>query len=187
MPCGSASSTRFIYGLHAGDGVIRYVGMSKNPDKRLEQHLREARRCKNKNRHKEAWIRKVVVGGGRIEVEILEVCNDDTWEQAEKQWIEKLQLFLTNIASGGDAPPVNREQCRINARKMMDSIDYPITRFKRYLKRTATECGKAGNMAMAERLLNAWITVDMSTGKQREAFRELATRILGNGKQKSTA
>lgn len=186
MQCGSASSQRFIYGLHDGSGVIRYVGMSRNPALRVEQHVRDARRRRKCNAHKEAWIRKVIESGGHIACDILEVCDANNWEAIETQWIARLKQQLTNIAPGGHKPAVNREQCRANAKNMMASIDYPIIRFKRLLKRTATECAKAGDIIKAERLLKAWVAVDLSTGRQRELFREMATRFLGHGKKKST-
>lgn len=186
MQSGSASSQRFIYGLHDGSGVIRYVGMSKDPTVRVEQHVREAQRRHKRNAHKEAWIRKVIESGGHVECEILEVCDEQTWQERETQWIARLNQNLTNIAPGGGKPPVNRKQCSINAKNMMASIDYPIIRLKRFLKRTATELANAGDMSRAERLVQAWIAVDLSTGRQRELFREMAIRRLGNGKKTST-
>lgn len=92
----------FVYGLHSGDGEIRYVGMSQQPDTRLRQHRSQAREERgNAAVHK--WMRKH--GVERIEMSILAEC--DTFEaqcETECKLIEELPNLL-NHGSGGIGRP----------------------------------------------------------------------------------
>lgn len=86
-----------IYGLHNGDGEIRYVGktLAKLTD-RLRQH-RHARTNYPVNR----WIRKTPV----IHATVLEkVPPDGDWRACERAWIAALEPTgrLLNLLAGGE-------------------------------------------------------------------------------------
>jgi len=88
----------YIYGLYT-DEDIRYVGKTNNLEKRLNEHIRDAK-C-NKNTHKHNWIRKELKNNKEIKIKILEECNIKNWEEKEKLWIKKYNN-LTNCTEGGE-------------------------------------------------------------------------------------
>ena len=80
----------FIYTLSDGEN-IRYVGKTKYLDRRLCSHVHES---KLKRTHKEKWINKVLLNGGKIIMEILEICDDDYYaNQNEIYWIEQIKCW----------------------------------------------------------------------------------------------
>lgn len=96
----------YIYGLKCPvAGVIRYVGKSINPQKRLIAHLTGARTGAYKH-HTSAWLRKVIAGGLLPELVILEeVQSGQDWRAVERRWIEKARIAgwpLTNTTAGGE-------------------------------------------------------------------------------------
>lgn len=91
----------FIYTLSDGKN-IRYVGKTKYLDRRLYSHINES---KLKRTHKEKWVNKVLLNGGKIIMEILEICDDDYANQNEIYWIEQIKCWgfdIVNLSSGGD-------------------------------------------------------------------------------------
>lgn len=84
----------FIYGLYStDDGVIKYIGKTKYMlSKRLREHINGAlkRNCKT---HKDNWIRNVYSNGYKIDIELIEKCDDSIWEEREKYWIKKCALY----------------------------------------------------------------------------------------------
>ncbi len=96
----------YIYGLKCPvAGVVRYVGKSINPQKRLIAHLTGARTGAYKH-HTSAWLRKVIAEGLLPELVILEeVQPGQDWRSIERAWIEKAQLAgwpITNSTAGGE-------------------------------------------------------------------------------------
>ena len=87
----------YIYGLHSGDNIIRYVGKTINPKNRMYSHLKDFRgKCK----HKVNWVNKCKREGLNISMYILEECDDLNWCDREKFWISQFRS-LTNISEGG--------------------------------------------------------------------------------------
>lgn len=90
-----------IYGLHAGDGVIRYVGKTvRDVAGRLRTHRSHAKACSALPVHR--WLRKHsphVVG-----VVLEEVPADGDWSVIEQAWIKALRSSngLLNILNGGE-------------------------------------------------------------------------------------
>ena len=90
------SKITYIYGLCNDDNIIRYVGKSDNPFKRLKQHLYHA---KEKKTHKDNWI---LYNNYNINIKILELVSYDIWEEREIFWIKKLKNNnLVNHNEGG--------------------------------------------------------------------------------------
>jgi hypothetical protein len=90
----------YIYGLSGNDGIIRYIGKSYDPNKRLKEHLFDSDKNIG-NKHKNNWIKKLIKNNEQINVTILEECGEDNWVEREKFWI-KNYTNLTNISEGGD-------------------------------------------------------------------------------------
>jgi group I intron endonuclease len=91
----------YIYTL-SDDNEIRYVGKTKFITKRYSSHINES---KKKRTHKEKWINKVLLNGGKIIIEILDVCDDENSIEIESYWISQLKCWgfkLVNLTSGGD-------------------------------------------------------------------------------------
>ncbi len=83
---------------------IRYVGKSKSPEKRYKSHLNEAISNLGINPYKNRWIRKLLSNNLKPILKIIEVIDDDKWEDREIYWIELFRskgFRLTNITSGG--------------------------------------------------------------------------------------
>lgn len=116
--------TIYIYALRdPNTSYVRYVGKANNPAKRLSAHISKS---KILNIHSANWIRSLVENGIRPIMDILEMCEDEKWEDREKFWIAYYRDIydLTNILDGGEhcatygrlGSPWSEQQ-RINNRK----------------------------------------------------------------------
>jgi group I intron endonuclease len=91
----------FIYTLSDGKD-IRYVGKTKYLNKRLGSHKNES---KLKRTYKEKWINSVLLNGGKIIMEILEICDDEIANETEIFWISQFKCWgfdIVNLTVGGD-------------------------------------------------------------------------------------
>lgn len=80
--------TTFIYGLiDPRDNIIKYVGKSDDPEKRLLGHLKQ---CKESVTLKNRWVAKLKDMGLKPIVTILEEVPMSEWELKEQQWIKDL-------------------------------------------------------------------------------------------------
>ena len=96
----------YIYGLRCPlVGVIRYIGKSVNPERRMSNgHLKDAR-LGNTDHHTARWLKKLL----RLEllpelVIIEEVAEGERWQDAERRWIahgREQGWPLTNTTAGG--------------------------------------------------------------------------------------
>jgi hypothetical protein len=97
----------YIYGLYVltenNEKEIRYVGKTIHPTKRLKEHIKEAQKKNNTQKH--FWINKQLINGNEIKMCIIEECNGDNWDEREKYWISKFPN-LTNISLGGEGGKV---------------------------------------------------------------------------------
>jgi len=88
--------------------IVWYVGVSKDPEKRLKQHLHLPRRI---NPKKYDWIHGLLKQGVPPAVRITQSIPMTEWQQSERNWIFRYRLEnsnLTNIADGGSGFPVGR-------------------------------------------------------------------------------
>lgn len=94
--------TVYIYGLRDPcSDEIRYIGKTKSLRLRLEAHTKDA----TSNKGKAGWIAELASIGLTPEMVTLQVCDSDTWRDAEIAWIahgraEGWPLF--NITDGGE-------------------------------------------------------------------------------------
>ena len=99
-----AAKKSFIYGLtDPRTGKVRYVGYSVDPNKRLTDHLRQARRTTSS--HRTAWLRQLFKLELRPELVILEKTTTDRAQEREIYWIQDFRVHgerLTNQSNGGE-------------------------------------------------------------------------------------
>ena len=95
------STIAYIYALcEPGTLVIRYVGKSINPIKRLRNHL-----CDHSSVRKARWLQSLHNQDKAPHVLILEVVNEAYWKEAECFWIAYFRrdgCDLTNHTDGGE-------------------------------------------------------------------------------------
>lgn len=81
---------------------IRYIGKTSQSLRiRLNLHLCK---CEKEKNHKSSWIKHLKLKGLRPEIELLEVCDTQDWENCEKYWIAMFKFWgfnLTNATDGG--------------------------------------------------------------------------------------
>lgn len=91
-----------VYGLHKGDGVIRYIGQTvRTPQRRLSVHKADARF--GKQNPVQDWMRKHGVEG--IELIVLETAEDrEHLDALERFWIAQMResgIKQMNVTAGG--------------------------------------------------------------------------------------
>jgi len=99
----------YIYGLFDPRNLeLRYIGRTLHLDARLKQHIADARHGRDRNSHKNHWIRQLLNEDLVPAMEVLEECTEDNWQESEKAWIADCKRFnvrLVNIGLGGENPP----------------------------------------------------------------------------------
>ena len=109
----------YIYTL--SDGIeIRYIGKTKFINERYYSHIYESN---HKKTYKEKWINSVLSNGGKIIIEVLDVCNDEESNNVEIYWISQFKSWgfkLTNLTDGGDggSPMKGRKMTKEQKDKM---------------------------------------------------------------------
>ena len=104
-----------IYGLFDPDtGDLRYVGKAKDSGNRFKRHIDERRL----NRPVNLWVRSLVASGKVPVLKVLEVVEDDKWEEAERRLIaeHRKTAKLLNLADGGAMPSQTKKQRKKAAR-----------------------------------------------------------------------
>jgi len=109
----------YIYTL-SDDTEIRYIGKTKFLNDRYYSHIYESN---HKKTYKEKWINNVLSNGGRIIMEVLDVCNDEESNNVEIYWISQFKTWgfkLTNLTGGGDggSPMKGRKMTKEQKNKM---------------------------------------------------------------------
>lgn len=91
---------------------VRYVGKSDRPERRVRDHLCDARR--GVTDHKSRWLALLLREGLRPEVHILETCAVEIWKERERYWIDyyRSRCDLTNSQDGGDGGNLSEEARR---------------------------------------------------------------------------
>ena len=92
----------FIYILQDPTTLnVRYVGKSKNPQRRYSSHLWAKPKVKY---HSYYWIQKLLKQGLKPIMTVIDEIEGD-WQWLEKYWISQFKQWgfnLTNITSGGE-------------------------------------------------------------------------------------
>lgn len=91
----------YIYGLvDPRNDEIRYIGASKNPRKRLIEHIRDTKR-----NYRVIWINKLKRENLLPGIIIIEECTEENWQERERYLISfyrNQNARLTNLTDGGD-------------------------------------------------------------------------------------
>jgi hypothetical protein len=114
------------------DGAVRYVGKSRDAERRYRQHLGERRR----KTPVYSWIASLAEQGLVPGLTILGVCNESEWKERERAMIAQLRaegLRLLNLADGGDEPWCSSETRAANGRRVAAARDKLLWRLKRDL------------------------------------------------------
>lgn len=96
----------FIYTLHdpREPDVVRYVGWTIDPKKRLASHIRAARNLRDKT-HCGEWKHSLLEVGVEPVLVVIGRGSGVGWEEAERRWIryyrDVSEAELTNISAGG--------------------------------------------------------------------------------------
>lgn len=91
---------RWIYVLlDPRDGSNKYVGMTKNPNRRLREHISDSKR---ENTKKGNWIRKLISLGLEPKLQILEETNVSNCERLESYHIKQLIMNGNNLLNYDD-------------------------------------------------------------------------------------
>ena len=98
------SKAIYIYGIiDPRYNSIRYIGKSANPKRRMWEHIRDAKNGVHTYKHK--WLKLLLENGIEPKLIILEVTDEENWQEVERQWIAKYSEVgsnLTNLTRGGD-------------------------------------------------------------------------------------
>lgn len=93
----------YVYTLeHPTTKEIRYVGKTKNPKMRFQNHMNKGH---NKTSHKTNWIESLKREGLRPVMKVLDEVSNEEWKYWEKFWIAlctEWGFSLTNHTSGGE-------------------------------------------------------------------------------------
>ena len=111
-----------IYTLSDGK-EIRYVGKTKNIEKRYKEHIRESKQIKT---YKERWVNSVLRNGGTIFIESLEIVDESLANESEIFWINQLKYWgfnLVNTTKGGDggSPMLGKNHNEETKKKMSET------------------------------------------------------------------
>ncbi len=97
--------TLYIYTLTDPiDGLVKYVGMTNNPKRRLSEHLIEKTLTKKNN-----WIKSLIKKNKKPIMDVIDEITDSNIEYWEKYWIAQFKAWgfkLKNDTEGGDNPPI---------------------------------------------------------------------------------
>lgn len=160
-----------IYGIYDADGCLKYIGKTKNAQKRFKSHLRE--------HHRKTpfynWLRKAVSEGKKPICKVLETCAEGQWQHAEKEHIFQARLrgeLLLNLADGGDEPKQTREQRQQNARKTNAKRPRGYHRACVQLGHGIFQAVKNGNAALETKLRDTLAYLRAMTREEKQRFSE---------------
>lgn len=91
----------YIYALiDPRDNQVRYIGKTKNVEKRLKEHLNRSTITK-----KGSWIKSLKEQNLKPSIQIIDTTSNIDWITKEQYWIGMFSNLL-NMTNGGENPPV---------------------------------------------------------------------------------
>jgi len=90
----------FIYCLEYPVGVVRYVGKSDNPERRLKRQINEAIN-RNKNR-RDKWINSLLKIDDKPILRVIEEVKYSEWQDREMYWINLYKTEGCDLVNGTD-------------------------------------------------------------------------------------
>lgn len=95
----------YIYTLeHPDTNEIRYIGKTSNLKRRYYHHTNKKEHEKNR-RYLSNWLNNLFKQDKKPIISILEECDENSWVECEKFWIEQFKNWgfkLVNGSEGGD-------------------------------------------------------------------------------------
>lgn len=82
------------------DGLVKYVGITSRPKKRLSEHINE-----DENNLKGAWIKRLKSLSLEPIYEVIDITDTDNFVWVEQYWISQFKSWgfpLKNMTDGGD-------------------------------------------------------------------------------------
>ena len=97
----------FIYALiDPRNNKMRYIGKTINKiGTRLSKHISNIKY--ESKTHKTNWIKQLLKNGLFPTIKLIEICNEENWEDRERFYIKKYRKHLTNTTDGGETPDSN--------------------------------------------------------------------------------
>ena len=71
------------------DGLIRYVGRSANPNRRMKDHVL----ARGSNELLKAWLEELIKEKVKPLMIILDTCQSEKSDECEKHWIDHFKKF----------------------------------------------------------------------------------------------
>ncbi len=111
----------YIYALCEPNDArhVRYIGKTGNLSERYGGHISKALNYAQEGNYPKAhWIRELQRRGLSPVMDVLEICDENSWIEAERAWISYYRAVsdnLTNVADGGETgsrPVVDLSGCR---------------------------------------------------------------------------
>jgi len=87
----------FIYSISDENEIVRYIGKSNNPRRRLYQHINE-----KSNIHKYNWIKSIIKREKSPIVNIVDEVPENEWEFWEQYWISQFKSWGFNLLNATD-------------------------------------------------------------------------------------
>lgn len=96
--------TTFIYALcEPASRVVRYIGKTDKPKKRIREHRACDKRCRSTR--KIEWVRSLLRSGRHPEFIVIDEVPSDNWQHFERYYIQQAKdagFDLFNLTPGGD-------------------------------------------------------------------------------------
>ena len=115
----------YIYSLidPRNPNIIRYVGKTKNPKKRIKEHINDSKRF---NDYKSNWIKSLLKENISPIMNLIIECDDESSIFLEKHYISVFKSkYLTNSDEGGHGN-INRK------REIIENANYRFKRVYQY-------------------------------------------------------
>lgn len=81
---------------------VRYIGKTTDPHRRYRQHLSKRSLNRKKQTHKICWLKSLLNQSLLPVQQVLEICDETTWEQKESNWISFYKSIGSNLTNGTD-------------------------------------------------------------------------------------
>lgn len=111
----------YIYYLvEIGDGTPKYVGKSKQPTVRLQQHLTKANNGARSHVHN--WLRSILSRGSKVELHLLGAVPEKEWKDKERAAVTFYRQRVPGLCNqhpGGQGPTEFAEQSKQKIRKAL--------------------------------------------------------------------
>jgi hypothetical protein len=162
----------YIYTLtDPRDGIVKYIGQTKNPKDRLQHHLSPSNLTETW-KPKEKWLKNLKNEELKPIMEILDIGDENNIDMLEIYWISQFKTWgfkLKNISEGGNTPihkgaKQTKEHIE-NARKAKKKYRKPVCQ---YLVETGELVAEFNSITEAQKLSKLCHIGDCCNGKRKQ-------------------